>query len=59
MERDITKSSSPMQTLNEICTEYNCSEPKYDVSFPNSKKPFITKGIITKEEKTYFFLGES
>ena len=59
MERDITKSRSPMQTLNEICMEYNFSEPIYDVSFQNSKKPFLAKGTITKEEKTYVCLGDS
>ena len=51
MERDITKSRSPMQTLNEICIEYKFSEPIYDVSFQNSEKLFIAKDTITNEEK--------
>ena len=59
MERDITKSRSPMHTLNEICMEYNFSEPIYDVSFQNSKKPFLAKDTITKEGKTYVCLGEN
>ena len=59
MERDITKSRSPMQTLNEICIEYNFSEPIYDVSFQNSKKPFLAKGTIAREGKAYVCLGES
>ena len=59
MERDITKSRSPMQQLNEICTEYNFFEPIYDVSFQNSKKSFLAQGTITKEGKAYVCLGES
>ena len=39
--------------------EYNFSEPIYDVSFQNLKKPFLAKGKITKEGKTYVCLGES
>ena len=49
-----------MQTLNEICIEYNFSEPIYDVSFQNTKeKPFLAKSTITKEGKAYVCLGES
>ena len=62
MERDITKSRSPMQTLYEICIEYNFSERsifRYDASFQNLKKSFIAKGTITKEGKAYVYLGES
>ena len=56
MERGITKSRSPMQTLNEICIEYNFSKPIYDVSFQNSKNHLSLKAQLQKKEKHMFVL---
>ena len=54
MERDITTSRSPMQTLNEIYIEYNFSEPIYDVHSKIQKNHLSLKAQSQKKEKHMF-----